>query len=290
MLAILVATIMAPIVLPQLTSPVPPPAGLPPQVLQNGAQVDELLRLTISPEGTVEGCKPVGVSGYRALDSHICSLISQIKFAPGKDADGRPIYSVVTAQFRWTEGEAQDVDPGADIDLTLAKLPAGAPFLPITRLAVMVDQKGRVETCNVVRSSGFASLDEVACKAGVDAFKLKAAQDGTGTLQRSIQSVNVGFEAAGANWLRRPTGEQVAEVYPRAAENTKTSGLAVMGCSVTASGAMNDCAIVREVPIGQGFGQAALKLSKYFLMAPTTPDGRSVAGSHVDIPIRFVIH
>ena len=43
-------------------------------------------------------------------------------------------------------------------------------------------------------------------------------------------------------------------------------------------------------PSGQGFGDAAKRLARYFRMSPKTMDDQPVEGAAVRIPLRFNLH
>ncbi|MGZ8370586.1 MAG: TonB family protein [Caulobacteraceae bacterium] len=89
-------------------------------------------------------------------------------------------------------------------------------------------------------------------------------------------------------WVKRPSAEQMDAAFPIRARNLGVSGKATLGCTVTASGGVTGCAVVSETP-GYGFGDAAMRLSKYFRMSPQTRDGTPVEGAKVSIPISFAV-
>jgi TonB family protein len=89
------------------------------------------------------------------------------------------------------------------------------------------------------------------------------------------------------NWIAKPTASQMERAYPPRALEEGLRGRTVIQCSITRQGALTTCAVISESPAGHGFGAAAMRLSRYFKMAPRTVDGLDVEGALVNVPITF---
>jgi protein TonB len=90
-------------------------------------------------------------------------------------------------------------------------------------------------------------------------------------------------------WIRLPTGDDLASVYPERARQWGVGGLVRLRCRVTADGFLESCNVLDEAPSGKGFGAAALRLASKFRMTSKASDGEPVGGAVVIIPIRFTL-
>ena len=88
------------------------------------------------------------------------------------------------------------------------------------------------------------------------------------------------------DWLVKPTGDEIARVYPRAAQRNHVSGSALLVCTVSTDGYLSDCTVSSETPKDAGFGNAALEASAYMRMQPATNNGAPVE-SQVEVPVNF---
>lgn len=63
--------------------------------------------------------------------------------------------------------------------------------------------------------------------------------------------------------------------------------MAELSCLVRVDGSLTGCSVTSETPGDQGFGRAAVSLSRYFRLSPRTVDGQAVDGARVTMAIRF---
>ena len=78
------------------------------------------------------------------------------------------------------------------------------------------------------------------------------------------------------------TVTQVKDTQPQIAE-------AVLSCMVKRDGGLTACSVQNEFPADMGVGKAALSMASQFQVDLMGPDGKSRAGSFIDVPIRIRI-
>jgi hypothetical protein len=75
---------------------------------------------------------------------------------------------------------------------------------------------------------------------------------------------------------------QVRDVQPQIAE-------AVLSCMVKRDGGLTACSVQSEFPADLGVGKAAVSMASQFQVDLMGPDGKSRAGSFIDVPVRIRI-
>lgn len=94
-------------------------------------------------------------------------------------------------------------------------------------------------------------------------------------------------EITDPQWAATPSNGVRSEAYPRAAMENMKVGMAVVRCTAGKDGALGDCHAICEDPAGWGFGAGAERIARGYRLPPSLPDGRSVAGGAVTLPIHF---
>ena len=92
-----------------------------------------------------------------------------------------------------------------------------------------------------------------------------------------------------SEWVRTPTGAELAGLFPPAALKNGIEGHTVMECVVNRSGELSLCVIVAEDPLGHGFGAASLKTAPLFRLRASHAQGKGKAGGRVRIPLAWAL-
>lgn len=90
----------------------------------------------------------------------------------------------------------------------------------------------------------------------------------------------------GIRWLQQPDGDDFARLYPDRARDREQEGRVMLDCVVSADGRIA-CSVASEDPPGWGFGEASLRISRQFRVAPQTADGTPTTGGRFRRPIRW---
>jgi protein TonB len=94
----------------------------------------------------------------------------------------------------------------------------------------------------------------------------------------------------GKDVVQRMTDPQLQRYFPEAALRGDIHGSASVLCSITAEGALADCAPATEEPVGKGFGAAASKIATFVRIAPLAKDGSQTAGRKYLFVMKFGVH
>lgn len=179
--------------------------------------------------------------------------------------------------------QSEDFWISPKFDLKKAQWPKDATGNPVYGKATLdcaVGPGGFATAC-VVKSEtpASAALEKAAPKIAA-LYKARTATSGRAMLDMElIYDVYPG-------WLKTPSFDDMELVWPRKAAAMGISGSATITCGVNLQGLMQNCFVVREIPAGRGFGEAALAIAPTFLMTPAIKNGHPVEGE-VTIPVNF---
>jgi protein TonB len=91
------------------------------------------------------------------------------------------------------------------------------------------------------------------------------------------------------DWIHKPTAKETWRFYPEHAQRWEREGAVRLRCGVQDTGQVAGCVVVSDSRPGNHFGDAALKMSRLFLIKPRVINGAVVNGALVTIPVGFEI-
>ena len=175
-------------------------------------------------------------------------------------------------------------------DKMKAAFPKGATESGQAALDCVAATGGKLVDCKVAKEEpagqgfGAAALSVV----GYERIKPKDS-DGASVVGRPVRT-HFSFLAPGdanPNWLRKPTAQDIANVFPKKALADGVGGRAVIGCDVTVEGFLQNCKVLSESPKDYAFGAAGLQITPQLRMTPMMRGGKPVPGGTVNIPINW---
>ena len=168
--------------------------------------------------------------------------------------------------------------------------PAEAAKQQIGGRAVMrchVEPSGRLSACRIATESPVGMGFGAALLSLVPQFQLRPELIAAQAQEGDIVVYGDWYEFDKApDWLRKPTAQDLLVVWPKDAWRRGINGKATISCVVSTAGALFDCMVTSESPVGEHFGEAAVALAPQFLMRPATRKGQPVI-SDVNVPIIF---
>jgi len=97
------------------------------------------------------------------------------------------------------------------------------------------------------------------------------------------------------DWINKPTGADIARLYPPEAVKQHFEGRSTLACGVDKDGRLTGCVAQGIMTFGapdairEDFRKATLELAGLFRMRPQTVDGMPTANGRVIIPIRWML-
>lgn len=157
-------------------------------------------------------------------------------------------------------------------------------------LVCAVKSSGTVGDCDVLgenpKGYGFASAAQKLARS----LRVDPAQRG-GEVRFPVSfSADVlkpeGLMVKTPRWAALPSVTDLQATIPKT-EGGPNNIRVTLVCTVQAGGSLDGCAVDREEPAGQGFGQAVLALASRFKVEPWSAEGLPTVGAKVRVPVRY---
>jgi len=120
-------------------------------------------------------------------------FLSRVKFKPATNASGQPILGVYRTRVFWMLESRKLKPQSGDIELTIAKLPAGLKSPTWIDVALAVDGAGKPSDSASGKPDQNAALVKTACLQLVRSYRSIPARLPNGKAVPSIQTAKVSF-------------------------------------------------------------------------------------------------
>jgi TonB family protein len=101
-----------------------------------------------------------------------------------------------------------------------------------------------------------------------------------------IKALNGAATVRAPAWAALPSAADFQTSFPKTANGVNDVRVTLV-CDVAAGGALGGCAVDREEPGGQGYGEAALALAPKIRVALWSLEGEPTVGAKVRVPLHY---
>lgn len=171
-----------------------------------------------------------------------------------------------------------------------AAFPKNATVTGAATLGCVAAKDGRLVDCKVLKEDPVGQGFGEAALSVVGYERIKTKDEAGASVEGRRVATRFDFLAPGdanPNWIRKPNGREIANVFPKKALEKGVEGRATIKCQVTVEGFLDACKVLTEAPAGMDFGAAGLQLATQFRMSPKIRGGKPVPGGEVTIPINW---
>jgi hypothetical protein len=151
-------------------------------------------RLTVRPDGTLQGCQVEVKSGLTAVDKLTCNLARRrARFKPATAANGVPTYGVYRNRATWAVNPGKSYISPVDIELQVDALPSGQRAPASVNVTFAADAEGHPTACVAGETKDQPVLVRLACGEVVRAYQALPPTDDAGAPVASVQNAIVAF-------------------------------------------------------------------------------------------------
>jgi protein TonB len=90
-----------------------------------------------------------------------------------------------------------------------------------------------------------------------------------------------------ARWYRKPSPRELDLHVPWKLRQQPIKAVVYLNCRVSLNKRVHNCKVAKEVPVGSGFGAAALAATRSFRVWPVTVNGEPVDDAGVIVPVAY---
>lgn len=288
----------------------------PKEAVKRGAGGTGVVHCTVSAQGALYGCavvseQPAG-SGFGAA---AVALTPQFLMSPAMKS-GKPVaYDGVTIPVKFMSFTPDVSRPSTTAVSNVGWLaaptyaevaavyPERARERKVGGQATMrceFKADGRLDDCFVLgetpRGLGFGSAAKMLVPKFLGPVSFTGGESAKGAVVQlpiafPVEVLSGGEPVVGKpRWIAAPTAEVMQGAIPASAIAAGvTTARVVMGCQIKPDGALGDCMVESEEPIGHGLGVATLGISPAFRVSIWTNEGLPTIGARVTVPIRYEI-